>query len=247
MNTALILSLLAAGVGADKPPDATPGLALPHGITFPTQGKPIAVSRGGAAAAAKSLCIAYKRDGKVVERQVVVPEKGQATVTWRPAVAAAATIAAMPTKLDDAAECEKTDTAVATLELVVKPALVLPKDLKYPVTGEAVTITLHRIPALCFVYQPDSRVVKLQTMATAGKTQVSWKPERHGIVTIRAMTQAIKDPKQCHDKKKVAASIDVSVKFSGLPLSGVLIFFGAGLILFGGVWFSMRLIFAGTG
>lgn len=129
-----------------------------------------------------------------------------------------------------------------------KPPIELPANLSFPTVGKAVAINLNGAAAtaksLCFVYQPDSRVVKVQWMPA--KSALSWKPERHGIVSIRAMSIAAKSASDCLDKKKVLAARDVSVRFSGLPLSGVLIFLGAGLVLFGGVFLSMRLIFAQT-
>jgi len=118
---------------------------------------------------------------------------------------------------------------------------------KYPTVGEPIVIMLTGMAATAnvieFTYQPDSRVVKKQTLTRSNEftganiTRVTWTPIRAGIVTIKAINTE-------SGKPTVLATKDVSVQFDGTPIGGLLIFIFAGLVLFGGVWFSMRLIFA---
>lgn len=108
-------------------------------------------------------------------------------------------------------------------------ALELPE--KYPVEGKPTTITLSQpVDEITFTYQPAAPIARTVTLKTNGAMQVPWTPERAGIVSIKAG----------------AEQKDVSVRFAGTPVPGVLIFLFAGLVLFGGATVCLRALFART-
>jgi hypothetical protein len=107
-------------------------------------------------------------------------------------------------------------------------ALELPE--KYPVEGQPTMIKLT-LPTdqITFTYQPAAPIARTVTLETNGATEIPWIPERAGIVSINTDFE----------------QKDVSVRFSGTPVSGVLIFLFAGLVLFGGASVCLRALFAG--
>lgn len=107
-------------------------------------------------------------------------------------------------------------------------ALELPE--KYPVEGQQTIITLSEpVDEITITYQPAAPIARTVTLPTNGQLQVPWEPDRAGVVSIQAGTETKK----------------VSVRFSGTPVSGVLIFLFAGLVLFGGATVCLRALFAG--
>lgn len=101
---------------------------------------------------------------------------------------------------------------------------------KFPTVGKRTVITLG-IPAdkITFIYQPDAPVARKVTLETNGRLEVDWTPEKAGVVTIKAGK----------------ASKDVSVRFDGTPIGGLIMMLLAGLVLFGGVAVCMTVLFKG--
>lgn len=100
---------------------------------------------------------------------------------------------------------------------------------EFPVVGKPTTITLSApAESVTFTYQPAAPVAREVVVATGGSQELTWVPEKAGIVTISDGT----------------ASKDVSVRFDGVPALGVLIFLGAGFILVGGAAVCLRALFA---
>ncbi len=101
---------------------------------------------------------------------------------------------------------------------------------QYPTVGKETTIVLSEPTAeLAITYQPDAPVARTYELATNGRLQVPWTPQKAGVVKIAAV-----------GAEGVA---EVSVKFDGTPWLGVAIMLGAGLILFGGASLCMYSIF----
>jgi hypothetical protein len=102
---------------------------------------------------------------------------------------------------------------------------------KFPTVGKETVITLSEpVDELAITYQPDAPVARTVRLATNGALEVPWVPAKAGVVKIAAV-----------NGDGVA---EVSVKFDGTPMLGVVIFIVAGIILFGGASLSMYSIFA---
>lgn len=101
-------------------------------------------------------------------------------------------------------------------------------DTKFPTVGRKTVITLESpAEAITVIYQPDAPVARKVTLKTHGKLRVVWTPEKAGVVSLRAGT----------------ATKDVSVKFNGTPVGGVLMMLFSGFVLFGGIAVCMALVF----
>ena len=101
---------------------------------------------------------------------------------------------------------------------------------KFPTTGKSTTIktdTLEQTVEL--TYSPGSKVEAKETVKAQGTRLVLWRPQRPGVVSIAAPNHATKN---------------VSVRFDGVPLSGLVIMMLAGAVLFGGALFSLRSLLA---
>ncbi|HUH03957.1 MAG TPA: hypothetical protein VML75_18300 [Kofleriaceae bacterium] len=119
---------------------------------------------------------------------------------------------------------------VAIVLLAESSAAALELPEKYPVEGQQTIITLDApVDQIVITYQPAAPIARIVVLPTNGQLQVPWEPERAGVVSIQAGTEIKK----------------VSVRFSGTPVSGVLIFLFAGLVLFGGASVCLRALFAG--
>jgi len=126
-----------------------------------------------------------------------------------------------------------TAVAIACLSVLMGAPSVAPTQSirvadKFPTVGQKTVITLG-VPAdsITVIYQPDAPVARKVTLQTQGRLQVDWTPAKAGVVSIRAGS----------------ASKDVSVKFNGTPVGGVLMLLLAGLVLFGGIALCMALVF----
>lgn len=95
-----------------------------------------------------------------------------------------------------------------------------------PEVGQETTVRLSA-PAdyIVVTYRPNSIVAQRDTIRIGGFESVKWTPARAGVVRI-----GLPD----------GAAQNVSVRFTGIPLSGLLILIVAGTILFGGAVFAMR-------
>lgn len=104
------------------------------------------------------------------------------------------------------------------------PEIVL--EQQYPTVGKATTIVLPQVvDKVKITYRPDARAVETTEEIPGGGTEhVVWRPLHAGIVKIEAGGLTKK----------------VSVRFDGLPMSGLLILLIAGAILFGGAAWSLR-------
>lgn len=114
-----------------------------------------------------------------------------------------------------------------------KPEAKLSLTDRFPTVGKATTILVPPgADEVKVVYSPGSRVERTDTIAVPKLTrppqgrpyQVVWRPARPGVVQLSAAGQSIK----------------VSVRFEGVPSSGIGIMLFAGLILFGGAAVSLR-------
>ncbi|MDX1667741.1 MAG: hypothetical protein R3350_10940 [Saprospiraceae bacterium] len=98
-----------------------------------------------------------------------------------------------------------------------------------PVAGEEVYLELPKPDSqVVLVYRPNSSLASTDTLvADSLRVRFAWRPTEAGVYTIRAGGQ----------------SRNVSVRFSGLSTSGILVMLIAGGILFGGVIFAFRILF----
>ena len=121
-----------------------------------------------------------------------------------------------------------------------KPKVVLSTSDRFPVAGKATTIvTPPTADKVEVVYSPSSGVeskatieVKKLSKPREGKPYLTvWKPDRPGVVALSAGGQ----------------TANVSIRFDGIPLGGVVIMILAGLVLFGGAFVSMRSLMSGDG
>jgi len=105
-----------------------------------------------------------------------------------------------------------------------------------PVEGEPVKVQivgdvdLDGAP-LRITYRPNSAVEATDTLALDGAGAVMWTPSQPGIAVLSV------------DRGGATVSRNVSVRFGSVPWSGVLVFLGTGLLLFGGASFAMRRLF----
>lgn len=121
----------------------------------------------------------------------------------------------------------------ATAAEPAKPAI--KSSQRFPVAGVATSLeTPPEADEIKAVYSPSSRVESTQTIKVEKLTPpkpgkpylTAWIPERAGVVTVTAGK----------------ASRNISVRFDGIPVGGIIIMVIAGLILFGGVFVSMKSI-----
>ena len=105
-----------------------------------------------------------------------------------------------------------------------------------PDQGEAVTVSLRdaRVAGpyeLVAVYRPGSRTEEREEVGPIGRDgTVSWVPLHAGITRLTVVDA---------DGGEIAGR-NVAVRFSSPPATGLIIFFLAGLLLFGGASFAMR-------
>lgn len=86
------------------------------------------------------------------------------------------------------------------------------------------------VDTLFVTYRPNSVVAQIDTIRIGGFDAVKWTPHRAGVVQLATPG---------------GGSRNVSVRFTELPLLGLGVLIGAGLILFGGAILSMRALLRG--
>lgn len=91
-----------------------------------------------------------------------------------------------------------------------------PTTLSFGAPADTVVVT----------YRPGSRTSSVDTLAAAGASTVSWTPRAAGLVQVGA----------------AGTRTTLSVRFARTPLSGLFVMLGAGLVLFGGAAFALRLL-----
>lgn len=104
-------------------------------------------------------------------------------------------------------------------------------DPPVPVEGETATIRVTGEAdapvagaAVQAVYRPGSNVERAVEVGTTGADgTVAWTPDGAGLVALTA------------GEGDAAQSKNLSVRFRGLPLSGLIILLGAGIVLYGGI------------
>ncbi len=98
------------------------------------------------------------------------------------------------------------------------------------ILGESVTINLEQAQERLIVeYRPNSNIVTRDTLVSATPTKnFEWTPKKPGVVRLNT-----KD-----------GSKNVSVRFKGLSVSGLLVMLLAGVILFGGAGLAFRSLMA---
>ncbi len=124
--------------------------------------------------------------------------------------------------------------AGAGADITVDPAFpTTGKPAVVRVAGEAGPVAGARVSVL---YRPGSEVSRTDSLGVTGSDgALSWTPVEAGVATISAgvpdSTGAI-----------VAQSRNLSVRFRGLPASGLFILIAAGVILYGGVILGFRML-----
>lgn len=114
----------------------------------------------------------------------------------------------------------------------------------YPVVGERIEVTLHGVDspetaALWVVHRPNSQTAETIRVGNFNaEGQVWWTPKAPGIATLRDRDPAAEGE---------AASVSVAICFSTNPASGILVMVLAGLLLFGGAGWSLRLALRRSG
>jgi len=102
----------------------------------------------------------------------------------------------------------------------------------FPIAGKAITI--RGIPegteALKVTYQPDAPVASVERVPVSG-TEAAWTPAKPGIAKIQVV--------QADGK---GAAIERSIKFDGVPVSGVVICLVAATVLVGGAAWATRML-----
>ena len=127
--------------------------------------------------------------------------------------------------------------ALLVLAAMAAPVAAAPPSTseRFPVAGKATSIaTSPGADSIQVTYSPSSSVVKTETLEVKKLTPprpdkpylTVWVPQRAGVVELAAGGETAR----------------VSVRFDGVPVSGIAIMIVAGLILFGGVFWSMRSI-----
>ena len=105
--------------------------------------------------------------------------------------------------------------------------------LTFPVTGEPASISgiSNGVTALEITYQPDAPIATKERVEVTG-AEVSWTPKKPGIAKIQEVMA----------DGSTGASIERSVKFDSLPISGVVICLVAATLLLGGAIWATRLL-----
>jgi hypothetical protein len=94
------------------------------------------------------------------------------------------------------------------------------------VEGRAVTVRIEGAApgtALAVTYRPNSELARTEELVIPADGEVTWVPELPGLVVLTA-----------GDAKRQA-----SVRFAGVPWSGVAVFFVAGALLWGGMGLAL--------
>lgn len=124
--------------------------------------------------------------------------------------------------------------------LAADPPATLSTSEPFPVAGKATSIaTPPEADTIAVTYSPSSEVVATETLEVKkltppqpGKPYLTvWVPQRAGVVELTAGGEKTR----------------VSIRFDGVPTSGVAIMIVAALILFGGAFLSMRSILTRDG
>lgn len=120
---------------------------------------------------------------------------------------------------------------LACAEIVVAPPFPTEgKEASISVFGEGGS-ALSKIQVEA-VYRPGSKVSRTEMVGTTRDDgRLLWTPDGAGIVTLRTVGDGAP-----------ALSTNLSVRFQGVPLSGLIILLGAGIILYGGVIWGFRLL-----
>jgi hypothetical protein len=101
-----------------------------------------------------------------------------------------------------------------------------------PTQGEEARVTVTDLEGtplsgveIVAVYRPGSQVESLDSLGQTGPGgTLSWAPREAGVVTLRTV-----------EGQAPAYSHNLSVRFRGLPVPGLIILIAAGVILYGGV------------
>lgn len=109
----------------------------------------------------------------------------------------------------------------------------------YPVLGQPAVVTLAEAPEgewrLVATYRPNSLITRDEPVGAPGPDgRIEWTPTAPGITQLAFVSG--------EKGAKPAASRNVAVRFTGLPLTGLLVFLFAGTLLFGGAAYSIRLV-----
>ena len=122
--------------------------------------------------------------------------------------------------------CAATVCGAATIELAEEfPVRGTPVEVRLsgPAGGESYTLTV--------TYRPNSETAMTEEIGTFSPDgRVLWTPLDAGITSLGV----------AGGDGAVVATKNVAVRFDSVPVSGILVFLFAGLLLFGGATVSMR-------
>jgi hypothetical protein len=151
-----------------------------------------------------------------------------------------------------------TRTACTIVLLVVAPALCAAKpalkvEPAYPTVGRPATVTLTGVAEapkglrLKVTYRPASQTEETDDMGELGATGVRWTPTSPGVTKIAAVAPGVQSGGAGGGSKKVkpVATVTISTRYASAPVSGILVMLIAGLLLFGGAAWSMRVAMRG--
>ncbi len=116
----------------------------------------------------------------------------------------------------------------------------------FPTVGQRTTIVTSTTNAVVNItYSPTSALFSRESVKFAPQTQrVSWIPQRPGIVELALATVGPSTSTQTTQTTQTTTKKNISVRFDGVPRSGVAVMIIAGLFLFGGAFFSLRSLLA---
>ncbi len=101
-------------------------------------------------------------------------------------------------------------------------------DPAVPTIGEPVTVTFSApVDSVTVTYRPGAVTAFTETF-TPGAAAFTFTPERAGVVSVAAGE----------------ASQSLSVRYVGVPLSGLIVMILAGVVLFGGAGLALRALLA---
>ncbi len=108
-------------------------------------------------------------------------------------------------------------------------------DADFPEVGKDQTVALSGADgsehlSLWVVYSPNSETQAEEEIGPFPGAEITWNPTRPGIATLSARD----------DDGNTVASLNVAILFSSTPVSGVLVMFLAGVLLFGGAGLTLR-------
>lgn len=119
---------------------------------------------------------------------------------------------------------------VAAAMCALPAAAQITPSTETPVVGQPLTLTFDApVDTLTVTYRPGGVTESAETIPVGG-TAAEWTPREAGVVQVAAGD----------------ASQSLSVRYASAPVSGLLVMALAGLVLFGGAAWAMRMLLSST-